>query len=110
MKKIYLQVLYLLAFGISFSQTKKLAVIGSSTSACYGFGGPPGDDMNFVNCYINRLVNYYAGLGTTVNLNNDAVTGMNVYEAMPTGTPPTVINGTTYSPNPLKNITHAIAF
>jgi hypothetical protein len=110
MKKIYTGVLLLSVCTFSFSQTKKLSLIGSSTSACYGFGGAPGEDMNFVNCYIHRLVSYYATQGTTVDVNNDAVTGMNVYEAMPTGYPPTLINGVSYSPNTLKNITHAIAF
>ncbi len=109
MRRICIALVLLLSFIAVFSQTKRLAVIGSSTSACYGFGGPPGDNMNYVNCYINKLVNYYTAQGVNVDLRNDARTGMNVYEAMPTGSPAILINGVSYGPDVARNITHAIA-
>ena len=108
MKSVYTAALLALTCILVQGQTKKLSVIGSSTSACYGFGGPIGANDNYVNCYINKLVNFYGANLLTVQLTNDALTGMNVYEAMPTGAPGMLIGGTTYFPNTSRNITHAL--
>ena len=109
MKSVYAAALLAFTCITVQGQMKKLSVIGSSTSACYGFGGPPGANDNFTKCYINKLVDFYGAQLLTVQLTNDALTGMNVYEAMPTGSPPVAIGGTTYSPNTSRNITHALS-
>lgn len=59
----------------SFSQ-KKLLVLGSSTSACWGPSLP-------ANCYINRLSADYAAKGQPIIIDNRAVGGYNVYKSMP---------------------------
>ena len=101
MKKFYALSLSVLFFiGVS-GQTKRLAVIGSSTSACFAF--PLG--INDPDCYINRVVTYYAGVGVTVDLNNLAVSGTNVYNGMPDGYPPITFGG---SVDPTHNITEAL--
>ena len=109
MKSVYAAALLAFISVTVQAQTKRLSVIGSSTSACYGFGGPPGANDNFTKCYINKLVDFYGAQLLSVQLTNDALTGMNVYEAMPTGSPPVVIGGVTYSPNTSRNITHALS-
>ena len=91
----------------SFAQTPvKLAVIGSSTSACYGFAGGITD----ANCYINRVVTYYNANGYSVNLFNLALSGANVYQGMPNGYPSITVNGNTYTVDAARNITMALSF
>jgi len=89
MKKLYAFSFYLLLFLTAVGQTKKLAVIGSSTSACFGF--PSG--ISDPDCYINRLVTYYGGVGISIDLRNLAVSGTNVYNGMPDGYPPIAFGG-----------------
>lgn len=85
---------------------KTLSVIGSSTSACFGFGGGISD----ANCYVNRVVNYYNSHGYTINLHNLAVSGTNIYNGMPSGSPSAMIGSGTYNADTAHNITKAISF
>src|SRR5687768_17939997 len=55
---------------------KKLLVLGSSTSACWGPSIP-------ANCYLNRLLNYYTVNGQPMVIDNRAAGGFNVYKSMP---------------------------
>src|SRR5687767_8389213 len=55
---------------------KKLLVLGSSTSACWGPSIP-------ANCYINRLINHYTLNGEPFIIDNRAAGGFNVYKSMP---------------------------
>lgn len=105
-KYILIPALLLWTFS-SFAQTPvKLAVIGSSTSACYGFAGGITD----ANCYINRVVTYYNANGYSVNLFNLALSGANVYQGMPNGYPSITVNGNTYTVDAARNITMALSF
>lgn len=107
MRKYLLTPTLLLWTFLCFAQTPvKLAVIGSSTSACYGFPGGITD----ANCYINRVVNYYNANGYTVNLFNLGISGYNVYQGMPNGYPSITVNGNTYNVDPTRNITMALSF
>lgn len=61
---------------------KKLLILGSSTSACYG-------SDSYDNCYVGRLQKHYQNLGTPITIDSRAVGGYNCYIGMPTGyTPP----------------------
>lgn len=86
-------------------QPVKMVVLGSSTSACFGFSGGITDG----NCWVNRVVNYYNTNGYTVSLFNLAVSGYNVYQGMPTGSPGVTVGGGTYGPDPDRNITKALS-
>lgn len=79
---------------------KKLLILGSSTSTC--FFGPSSVDS----CYVTRLQRYYQNSGSPITLDNRAVAGDNVYQAMPLSyTPPPGRN----SPRPYNNITEGLA-
>ena len=100
MKKIYLQVLFLLVSGIAVSQTRIYSVIGSSTAA--GTGASVADS-----CWVNRLTNYYQSVGATILPHNLAVPGRNCYQGMPTGYIPPP--GRDF-PQVTENITMALSF
>ena len=108
MKK-FCKLLIFLCSVIPGNAQHKLAIIGSSTSACYGFTSN-NDNTNISYCYVNRLTNYYAGLGQPIELHNIALSGTNVYQGMPTGYPTITVNGQPYAPNPDHNITKALSF
>jgi hypothetical protein len=104
----YLPVFFLMAIlffttGETAMAQAKLAVVGSSTSACTG-------PVDVNNCYIFRLRTYYnqqAPSDTTID-NGYAVGGYNCYRGMPTGyTPPHP--EATFQPDPGHNITAALA-
>jgi len=57
---------------------KKLLILGSSTSACFG-------PDSYDNCYVGRLQKHYQNLGTPITIDNRAVGGYNCYMGMPTG-------------------------
>lgn len=84
----------------------RIAVIGSSTSACFGFAGGITDG----NCWINRVVNHYSANGYSVTLHNMAVSGYFVYAGMPTGSPGVLVNGGFYTVDVERNITKALSF
>ena len=109
MKKFYALSLSLFFHLFTWAQIpKKLAVIGSSTSACTGYTGPVGDPMHISNCYINKLVSYYNANGYTISLQNLAVPGYHLYTGMPNGSPPYSINGRDYFIDPNRNISAAL--
>lgn len=62
--------------GIAATAQNKLAIIGSSTSACTG-------PSSFANCYVARLDAYYEGLGQPTDIFQLAVGGYTVYKGMP---------------------------
>ncbi|HKP32586.1 MAG TPA: SGNH/GDSL hydrolase family protein [Chitinophagaceae bacterium] len=101
MKRFYALSLSILFVLSAAGQIKRVAVIGSSTSACFGF--PSG--INDGDCYINKFVNYYINLGWIIELRNLAVSGTNVYNGMPDGYPTIPFGG---SVDPAHNITEAI--
>ena len=76
---------------------KKLAVIGSSTSDCYGI-------TSYDSCYVGRLQHYY---GNAIVIARLAVSGSNVYKGMPTGYAPPA-SRSTETPDPVHNITAAL--
>lgn len=57
---------------------KKLLILGSSTSACYG-------PDSYDNCYVGRLQKHYQNIGTPITIDSRAVGGYNPYMGMPTG-------------------------
>lgn len=85
---------------------KKLVIIGSSTSACFGFG-----DLFHPSCYVGRLVNFYNQQPPTdTSISNLARSGSNVYNGMPTGyVYPGADPGNSFVPDPSRNITAALA-
>ena len=91
----------LLAFLTSFAvyPQKKLVVLGSSTSACWGPSTP-------ANCYVNRLASYYNTPSPTISIDNRAVAGFNVYRSMPRGFKPPAGRDTSF---PYYSITDALA-
>ncbi len=109
MRVTYPLLLLLIFFlpGAHSQTSKRIAVIGSSTSACYGFSGIP-PEMAIENCYINKLISFYEGKGYTIHRRLLAISGTNVYQGMPTGWPEIFLNGVGYSPNPEYNISKAI--
>jgi hypothetical protein len=82
---------------------RDLAIVGSSTSACYGA-------TSVDSCYVGRLRFYYNQMtpnDTTID-NGYAVGGYNCYQGMPTGyVPPYSDAG--YQPDAAHNITAALA-
>ncbi len=78
MKKIYLQLLWLLISGVAVSQTRVYSVIGSSTAAGEHASVPD-------SAWVNRLTHYYQSLGLTIVPHNLAVGGRNCYHGMPSG-------------------------
>jgi hypothetical protein len=102
MKKLYA---FSLAFFIvigSGAQTKRLSIIGSSTSACFAF--PLG--ISDPDCYVNKLITYYNGQGVIIDLRNLAVSGTNVYNGMPDGYPTIPFGGAV---DPDHNISEALS-
>lgn len=103
----HLSVLPLVILFVVFTQAshaqKKLAIVGSSTSACVG----PTDANN---CYVARLRTYFnkeSPYDTSVD-NGYAVSGYNCYRGMPsTYIPP--YSWANLQPDPLHDITAAIA-
>jgi lysophospholipase L1-like esterase len=57
---------------------KKLLVLGSSTSACFG-----PDSYNA--CYLGRLQQHYQNIGAPFTIENRAIGGSNCYHGMPSG-------------------------
>lgn len=96
MKHFLFCVLTFLCFN---TQAQKIAIVGSSTSACTGPANPD-------SCYVNRILYYYNNIGFPVTVNNLAVGGTDPYYAMPTGYIPPPGRPST---NPEKNITAAIS-
>jgi len=87
----------------SVSAQKKLAIVGSSTSACTG---PSIIDS----CYVGRLRAYFNKQvpdDTTID-NGFASGGYNCYRGMPTGYVPPHPEAN-FQPDPIRNITAAIA-
>ncbi|GAC1448121.1 MAG: hypothetical protein NVSMB7_09340 [Chitinophagaceae bacterium] len=83
------------------SAQKKLAIVGSSTSACYGASV-------FDSCYVGRLYNYFnkqEPRDTVVN-NGFAVPGYTCYKGMPSSYVSPYAN---LQPDPAHNITAALA-
>lgn len=100
MKLFYLIVPAVLTAWPAFAQTRKMAVIGSSTSA--GLAASPADSA-----WVNRF-NYYHKyqLGILDSTYNLAVSGTTVYSGMPGSyTPP----GGRPAPDPAHNITKAVS-
>lgn len=99
---VLLASLFIIAANIARAQ-KRLAIIGSSTSACY-------NATIFDSCYVGRLYNYF-----NQNRNNDtavdngyAVPGYNCFRGMPTSFVSPYPDPNLH-PDPAKNITAAIA-
>ena len=80
------------------AQPRKLAIVGSSTSACTG-------PSTYDSCYVGRLVNYYNAINAPITVYNIAIGGTNPYQAMPTGYIPPAGRPPT---NTNANITNAI--
>lgn len=95
----FLYTLSYLLLVIAASAQQKLAIIGSSTSACTG-------PSSFANCYVAKLDAYYDGLGQPTDIFQLAVGGYTVYKGMPSsfvGPSPNL------QPDPNNNITKAIS-
>ncbi len=89
----------LIFFACNGRAQKKLAIIGSSTSACFNVG-------NIDSCYVTRLQKYYNNSGMPVTINNLSRAGDDCYRGMPDGyTPPPGRN----APASDRNITAALA-
>jgi hypothetical protein len=97
--------LILLLFALfAAAQTRKLVILGSSTSACTG-------PSSFANCYVAKLDAYYNGINHPVNVDivQLAVGGYNPYRGMPSSyTPPALPGPYNYTPDPNNNITRAL--
>src|SRR3954465_6444737 len=78
---------------------KKVLILGSSTSACWGPTVPG-------NCYVNRLLTFYNTPTPSLSIDNRAVGGFNVYKSMPLGYKPPPGRDTSL---PFYSITDAIA-
>ncbi|MBE7172954.1 MAG: T9SS type A sorting domain-containing protein [Williamsia sp.] len=102
MRPFYYVLLFLngfLLFACNSKAQKKLAIIGSSTPACFRV-------VSFDSCYVNRVQRYYSDAGTPINVDNKAEAGDNIYRGMPTGyTPPAGRD----APEPARNITAVLA-
>ncbi len=83
---------------VAFSQ-QKLAVIGSSTSACY--------NMDSADCYINQVVNFY-GINDPAHYLNRATPGMGVSSAMPDTYYGQTYNGFNMNIDEYRNISAAM--
>jgi len=98
----YLYVLVLCAMFFPARAQKKLVIIGSSTSACYGV------DLE-TECYVGLLKSYYnQSLPNDTVIVNLAAAGTNVYQGMPTSYT-TSPYGPPYVPAPGNNITAALS-
>jgi hypothetical protein len=99
MLRLTLMVSVFLVITVAAHSQKKLFVLGSSTSACWGVSSP-------ANCYLTRLANHYNLNGQPVVIENRAVAGFNVYKSMPlTYRPPAGRD----LPTPYYTITDALA-
>ena len=76
---------------------KKLTIIGSSTSDCYGIA-------SYDSCYVGRLQQYY---GSAIAITRLAVSGSSVYKGMPTGYIPPATRSLEM-PDTAHNITAAL--
>ncbi len=104
MKYYFLLALAIGVIGLNdISAQKKLFIVGSSTSACYGPSVPE-------SCYVSRLKRYYfqSAPADTIIDNSLSVGGYNVFRAMPTGFVP-ASSDPSRQPDPGHNITAAIA-
>ena len=103
--RIFYALVLLLLTVCAEAQTKKLVIIGSSTSACTG-------PSSFSKCYVALLDAYYNGINNPVNVDivQLAIGGYNVYRGMPSSyTPPPLPGPYTYTPDPNVNITKALS-
>lgn len=100
MKLFNLLTLAVITASSAFAQTRKTAVIGSSTSA--GLAASPADSA-----WVNRFNYYYKyQLGMLDSTYNLAISGTTVYSGMPGSyTPP----GGRPSPDPAHNVTKAVS-
>jgi len=109
--------LFLLLAGLCLSvqaQKKTISVIGSSTAAGYGLPDAEGNPVlstdgsendKPVNSWVNRLRRYYTTLNLLNELDNFAIWGEDLYQAMPDGyTPP---DGRNWQ-DPTNNISNAL--
>ena len=96
-------VILLLVFAPNTYAQKKLAIVGSSTSACVG----PSDPNN---CYVARLKTYFNKVSPydTIIDNSYAVAGYNCYRGMPSYYIPPY-SWANLQPDTLHNITAALA-
>lgn len=97
MKFLYSFAFLLLA--LSAGAQHKLAILGSSTSACTG-------PSSFANCYVAKLDAYYDGLGQPTDIFQLAVGGYTVYKGMPSSF---VGPWPNLQPDPNNNITKALS-
>jgi len=110
---------FLLLAGLCLSvhaQKKTIAVIGSSTAAGYGLPDADGnpmqtiddnvDDDKPVNSWVNRLRRYYNNLNLLNELDNFAIWGEDIYQAMPDDYDHP---GDRNSPDPRNNVTKALS-
>ncbi len=96
---LFLSFIFLLVFNMVAQ--KKLAILGSSTSACTG-------PSTIDSCYVTRVQKHYQAIGTQLSITNLAVGGASVYRGMPSSysPPPERSNET---PDQFHNITAALA-
>lgn len=95
--------------GLSASaQYKRIAVIGSSTSAGYGLPGyVSGNNSSAPDSWVNKLKKYYKDAGVIDTIYNIAQVSTDCYTGMPSGyLPPTGRS----APDPNLNITKALSF
>lgn len=101
MKHLYYSIYFFAAFiliACNSRAQKKLAVIGSSTSACF--------NVSIDSCYVTRLGKYYQDNGMPIVIDNKARAGDQCYQGMPSSyTPPPGRVG----PATDRNITAALA-
>lgn len=83
---------------IVFSQ-KKLSIIGSSTSACYG--------LSYFDCYVGRLDSFYNNHGTPTNVFQFAQVEYSCYRGMPSSFTPSYTDPN-LQPDTSKNISRAL--
>lgn len=116
MAKVCLLTLLLAGLCLSLdAQQKTISVIGSSTAAGYGLLDADGNQVlttdgsendKPVDSWVNRLRRYYTTLNLLHELDNFAIWGEDLYQAMPDGyTPPDGRNGQ----DPTNNISHALS-
>ena len=88
-----------LLFACTGRAQKKLAIIGSSTPACFNV-------VSLDSCYVARVQRYYSNAGTPLTIDNKAVAGDNVYRGMPGSYIPPPGRD---APEPGRNITAVLA-
>lgn len=89
----------LVLFACNSKAQKKLAIIGSSTPACYNV-------VSFDSCYVNRVQRYYNDAGSPIAVDNKARAGDNVYRGMPSSYAPPPGRDV---PDAARNITAVLA-